>query len=148
MITHSKTPAGELSYYGLSLLSYLRESHPELAADAVFVAERADEAAQTYSGSIHEGRTHTEAEEAASAQLYRGLLFSPYNTLVHIIWDEFAQEIPEEEARFAARLLLPLCGEVLSKYDLTDDFASCAQYNQLYTELVGNIQILLGDGVQ
>lgn len=147
-MTHSKTPAGELSYYGLSLLSYLRESHPDLAADAAFVAERADEAAQTYSDTIHEGRTHTEAEEAASTQLYRGLLFSPYNTLVHIIWDEFAQEIPEEEARFAARLLLPLCGEVLRKYDLTDEFEYTPQYNQLYTELVGNIQILLGDGVQ
>lgn len=37
-----------------------------------------------------------EAEAAASDELYRRLHFSPYNTLVHILWDEFASEVPEE----------------------------------------------------
>ena len=43
------TPTGELSYYGLSLLSYLKDSHPELIAESEFIAERADSAAQAYS---------------------------------------------------------------------------------------------------
>ncbi|MBM6707127.1 DUF1896 family protein, partial [Bifidobacterium pullorum subsp. saeculare] len=35
----------ELSYYRLTLLSYLRESHPERAADDAFIRARADLAA-------------------------------------------------------------------------------------------------------
>ena len=46
------TPTGELSYYGLSLLSYLKDSHPELIAESEFIAERADRAAQAYSEAI------------------------------------------------------------------------------------------------
>ena len=34
----------ELSYYGLYLLSYLKENHPDKAHDAVFVESRADRA--------------------------------------------------------------------------------------------------------
>ena len=75
------TPTGELSYYGLSLLSYLKDSHPELIAESEFIAERADSAAQAYSEAIRSGCNHIEAEEIAREELYRGLHFSPYNTL-------------------------------------------------------------------
>ena len=100
--------------------------------------------------SIRAGSTHAEAEVAASDELYRGLHFSPYNTLVNILWDEFASEVPEEAARAVAlRLLaLPVFRDVLAKYDLTDDFAATPEYESLYTELVGTVQILLEDGLQ
>lgn len=148
-----QTPYEELSYYGLSLLSYLRDSHPELAADRSFIAERAERAeraAEVYSDAIRAGSSHTEAEAAASEELYRGLHFSPYNTLVHILWDEFASEIPEDAARAVAlRLLtLPALRDVLAKYDLADDFTATPEYQLLYTELVGTVQILLEDGLQ
>ena len=117
------TPTGELSYYGLSLLSYLKDSHPELIAESEFIAERADSAAQAYSEAIRSGCNHIEAEEIAREELCRGLHFSPYNTLVNILWREFEAEIPEDTARQAALRLLPLCRGVLEKYDLTDDFA-------------------------
>lgn len=147
MSDNRQTPSGELSYYGLSLLSYLRDSHPLLAADTSFIADRAAEA---YSDAIRAGSTHAEAEAAASDELYRRLHFSPYNTLVHILWDEFASEVPEEAARAVAlRLLaLPVFRDVLAKYDLADDFAATPEYSQLYTELVGTVQILLEDGLQ
>lgn len=150
MSDYRQTPSGELSYYGLSLLSYLRDSHPLLAADTSFIADRADRAAEAYSDAIRAGSTHAEAEAAASDELYRRLHFSPYNTLVHILWDEFASEVPEEAARAVAlRLLaLPVFRDVLAKYDLTDDFAATPEYSQLYTELVGTVQILLEDGLQ
>jgi len=108
MSDKQQTPYEELSYYGLSLLSHLRGSHPELAADRSFIAERADRAAEAYSDAIRAGSTHAEAEAAASEELYRRLHFSPYNTLVHILWDEFASEIPEEAARAVALRLLTL----------------------------------------
>lgn len=139
-----------MSYYGLSLLSYLRDSHPMLADDTAFIADRADRAAEAYSDAIRAGSTHTDAEAAASDELYRRLHFSPYNTLVHILWDEFASEVPEEAARAVAlRLLaLPVFRDVLAKYDLTDDFAATPEYESLYTELTGTVQILLEHGIQ
>ena len=82
----------------------------------------------------------------ANAELYRGLHFSVYNTLVNILWDEFSVEIPEDTARKVALQVLPLCGNVLAKYPLGDDFADTPAYDLLYTELVGTIQILLEDG--
>ncbi len=143
---NNPSPHGELSYYGLSLLSYLRDSHPGRAGDKAFIKERADSAAAIYSDTIKAGRTHTEAEAEASAELYRGLHFSPYNTLVNIIWDEFPMEIPEDNARAVALQALPMCAGVLTKYALDDDFADTPAYDALYTELTGTIQILLEDG--
>ncbi len=136
------TPRRELSYYGLSLLSYLKDSHPELIAESEFIAERADSAAQAYSEAIRSGCNHIEAEEIAREELCRGLHFSPYNTLVNILWKEFEAEIPEDTARQAALRLLPLCRGVLEKYDLTDDFADTPDYELFYTELTGTVQIL------
>ena len=137
----------ELSYYGLSLLSYLQENHPDRAADRMFIAERADSAAEVYSRTIRAGRTHVEAEEAAREDLFHGLHFSPYNTLGNVLWNEFAAEIPEKSARRVALLLLPLCREVLVKYDFSDDFAATPAYDLFYTELTGTVQILLEDGI-
>ena len=98
MTKKKQAPQGELSYYGLSLLSYLKDNHPDLAADHPFIANRADRAAEIYSDTVKSGLTHIEAEERASAELYRGLHFSPYNTLLNILWDEFSTEIPEDDA--------------------------------------------------
>jgi len=146
MTKNNLSPQGELSYYGLSLLSYLHDSHPDKAGDQAFIVQRADRAAEVYSEAIQSGLTHIEAEEQASAELYRGLHFSAYNILVNILWDEFPVEIPEDDARKVALQVLPLCGNVLAKYTLTDDFADTPAYDLLYTELVGTIQILLEDG--
>lgn len=146
MTKNNLSPGGELSYYRLSLLSYLQGSHPDKTGDRIFIAKRADRATEVYSEAIRSGLTHIEAEEQASAELYRGLHFSAYNTLVNILWDEFPEEIPEDDARKVALQVLPLCGNVLTKYTLTDDFADTPAYDLLYTELVGTIQILLEDG--
>ena len=146
MAKNNSSPRGELSYYGLSLLSYLSDSHPDKTGDKSFITKRADLAAEVYSEAIRDGLTHIEAEELANAELYRGLHFSVYNTLVNILWDEFSVEIPEDTARKVALQVLPLCGNVLAKYPLGDDFADTPAYDLLYTELVGTIQILLEDG--
>ena len=42
----------ELSYYRLTLLSFLRESHPDLADDESFVTTRSDQAAEAFSAAI------------------------------------------------------------------------------------------------
>ena len=145
---HHNTPAGGLSYYGLALLDYLRDCHPDLASDDAFIRTRAQTAAEAYSRVIRSGGSRIDAAQQADATLYRGLHFSLYNTLVHIIWNEFADDIPEEDAREAARMLLPQAGEVARSYELTDDFAATPQYDRLYTELTGTVQILLDHGLQ
>ena len=145
--TKNKT-GQELSYYGFSLLSYLKENHPDRTGDTTFIEERADAAAETYSNAVKNGQTHVEAEELASNILYQGLHFSPYNTLVHILWNEFSDEIPEDKAKEIALQVRPLCSKVLDKYTLSDDFAGSPQYDELYTELTGIVAILLEDGLQ
>ncbi|WP_418176456.1 DUF1896 family protein [Alistipes finegoldii] len=44
--------------------------------------------------------------------------------------------------------MLPFMRGAAAQYDLTDDFASSPQYELLYTELTGNVQILLDHGLQ
>lgn len=137
----------ELSYFRLSLLSYLKDSHPHLVNDTAFIAARGDAAAEAYSAAIKSGQTHDQAGETANEVLYAGLLFSPYRILVRILWEEFEKEVSRALAEEVAIGLLPKLTEVFSKYKLTNDFDTSQEYNQLYTELTGTIQIFLEDGI-
>lgn len=138
----------ELSYFRLSLLSFLRESHPGLAINDAFITARADTAAEVYSTAIKNGLTHDRADELSNEVLYAGLLFSPCNILVNILWNEFSNEIPVETARLRALEILPKLDDVFGKYNLSDDFDATPEYNLLYTELTGAVQILIEDGIQ
>ena len=64
----------KLSYFRLSLLSYLRDSHPHLANNNAFIAARGDAAAEAYSVAVKNGQTHNQAGEIANEALYAGLL--------------------------------------------------------------------------
>ena len=144
----NKSTAVELSYFRLSLLSYLRDSHPDKATDKQFIASRGDAAAEAYSNIIKLGGSHDEADEIASQILYSGLHFSPYRTIVNILWDEFTDEIDPAQAEGVAMELLPRLSAVIKKYTLSDDFADSPEYDLFYTELTGAIQTLLEDGIQ
>lgn len=136
----SKNNLKELSYYGLLLRSYLNESHPGKADDFQYIKSRADSASETYSNAIKEGYSHDRASEMASQALYSGLLFSKFDTIRNILWEEFPY-IPENEVNQKVLALLPLCEEVFAEYTLHDEFAYSSEYDQLYTELVGLIDI-------
>jgi len=43
--------------------------------------------------------------------------------------------------------MLPKLNGVFNKYKLSDGFDTTEEYDQLYTELTGTIQILLEDGI-
>lgn len=145
---HNNTPVAGFSYFGLALLAHLRESHPHRAADSAFIAARATVAAQTYSEAICSGLTPPEASEKASEVLFQGLHFSLYATLRAVLCEEFAEEITEEELPEAVRILFPFVRDLETRYGLTDDFASTPEYDLLYTEVVGTVQILLRHGLQ
>lgn len=138
----------ELSYYRLSLLSFLRESHPELVNDTDFIATRGDSAAEAYSEAILTGSTHDAASEIANQILFAGLHFSKYN-VVTVLWNEFSDVVPQGSAQSLALQLLPVCEEVFAKYPLSDDFLFDPAFDNLYTEITGTILIWLDDnGVQ
>lgn len=132
-----------LSYYRLSLLSFLKESHPELLSDSDFITTRSDSAAEAYSHAIKSGLSHIYAEEMANHVLYEGLHFSLLDTLITILWNEFSVEIPEGEARDFALLLLPRCFDLQEKYTLPDDFLNSPDFDLLYTELTGFVSLYI-----
>jgi len=137
----------ELSYFRLSLLSYLRDSHPHLANDNDFITIRGDAAAEAYSTVVKNGQTHDQAGEIANEALYADLMFSPYRSIVRILWNEFEKEVTPVLAERVAMEMLPKLNGVFDIYKLSDSFETTAQYDQLYTELTGAIQILLEDGI-
>ena len=83
----SKLEPAEMSYFRLNLLSYLRAAHPDKANDLSFIAGRGDMAAEAYSQAIKNGLDHIQAAEIANEALFKGLLFSPFNTMVEILWN-------------------------------------------------------------
>ena len=139
----------EFSYYALSLLSFLRLSHPHKVTDTAFINARAELASGIFSDAIIDGSTHIQASELANEALYRGLHFSAHDTIVEILWSEFANEVPIPLTDEFAIKLYPNLTKVFSRYNLTDDFVGSGEYMQLYTELTGAIQIWIEDnGVQ
>lgn len=133
----------ELSYYRLTLLSYLKESHPHLVSDTEFIKNRADEASEAYSEAVKEGLSHPEAEELANLTLLRNLHFSQYDMIIHVLWNEFSGIIPQGEAKLYAGKILFQCEPVFLEYPLSDEFAYSPLYDKLYTELTGFISIWL-----
>ncbi|QGY45751.1 DUF1896 family protein [Maribellus comscasis] len=133
----------EISWFKLSLLHFLYESHPELTDDTDLLNIRSDLAAITYSEAIKNGHNQQEAEELALNDLYKGLHFSKHDTLVTILWNEFPREIPMGQAKEFAIELLPKVEDVFSNYTLNDEFVFSAEFNNLYSELTGAITFWL-----
>jgi hypothetical protein len=146
---NGKKAIPDISYFRLSLTDFIRESHPELLTDNAFISARAEAAAETYSQDIRSGSNQIEATEQANAVLFVGLHFSRHDTLVNILWNEFANVIPEDDAKSWAIRLFPECEPVFAEYPLTDDFAYAPEYELLYTELTGVIAIYFEEhGIQ
>lgn len=135
----------EISWFKLSLLHFLFESHPELSNDKDLLNTRSDIASKTYSEAVKNGHTQQEAEELALKDLYHGLHFSKHDTLVTILWNEFSREVPMGQAKEFAIKLLPELEGIFSKYKLNDEFAFSPEFYGLYTELTGELSIWLED---
>ena len=133
----------ELSYYGLYLLSYLKDNHPDKAHDAAFVESRADRAAEMFEQARREGYPPEGAQEIAMAALLEGLRCSKYDTIIEVLWHECAEEVAQSDAPAVALRLLPYMEGIFTQYPLSDDFAYSPEYEQLYTELTGAVSISL-----
>jgi hypothetical protein len=142
-VNRKKKHAADISYFRLSLMDFLRESHPERFSDKRFIIDSANAATAAYEQVIRSGDTPLEAIEQANAVLYKGLHFSKHDTLVNILWNEFEDEVSEETAKDLAIQLLPNCETMFSKYPLSDGFAYEPEYELLYTELTGTIAMII-----
>ena len=145
----NKKHAPDISYFRLSLTEFLKESHPERLKDKRFIISCANAATEAYEQAILGGDTPIDAAYRANAVLFKGLHFSKHDTIVNILWNEFANEIPEEDAYDLAQKLLPECEQVFDGYPLYDNFASEVEYELLYTELTGTIALYIeSHGIQ
>ena len=138
-----KNPAPDISYFRLSLMDFLRESHPERSKDHRFIIACTEAATDAYERAIRSGDNPLQATEQANAVLYSGLHFSKHDTLVNILWNEFANEVPEDDAKSLAIELLPDCEPIFAGYPLSDNFAYEPEYELLYTELTGTIALII-----
>ncbi len=133
----------EISYYRLTLLSFLKECHPHLSSDNDFIKTRADEASEAYSNAIKEGLSQTEAEELANLALFKGLLFSRHDTIVNVLWNEFSGIVPQSEAKDYAIKILTQCEFLFLQYPISNEFMYSPEYEKLYNELTGFIDLWL-----
>ncbi|MTK53340.1 DUF1896 domain-containing protein [Paludibacter sp.] len=133
----------ELSYYGLYLLSFLNENHPERLPDTDFIETRSALADDVYEQSRREGHAVEQAQELAMTALLKDLHFSKFNTLIEVLWNEFAEDVPPENAAEVAFKIQPSMNGVFSKYSLSDDFAYTNEYNALYSELTGAVLLYI-----
>ncbi|HBK40872.1 MAG TPA: hypothetical protein DDZ57_04790 [Porphyromonadaceae bacterium] len=137
-----KTAARDLSYFTLTLQSYLNESFPELSVDKTFIEERADLAAKTYSDALAAGHTQIEAAELSNSVLYEGLHFSGFDTLFKVVCNEFDTYMADEDLRPFAQKMYPHCKEVFANYPTDEpEFIDSPAYDLLYTELTGTVAL-------
>ena len=132
-----------LSYYGLYLLQYLKENHPDKPADPDFISVRDGLAADPFEQDRRAGYPVEGAQELAMQTLLQGLHFSEYRTLVDVLESEFAGTVPSGKVQSLALKLLPKFKEIFSGYPLSDDFARSPEYGRLYTELTGAAAIYI-----
>lgn len=140
-----KTEQRELSYFRSLLEKYLGEHHPDKATDLAFIESRAAEALDVYVMYVASGVAHLEAEALANETLFAGLHFSKYDTIIEVLWNEFADEIPQGLAERLGAILLgnTAVQKVFARYDIGDNFDGKPEYDSLYTELTGIIQMVI-----
>ena len=125
---------GELSYFEMALLFYLKESHPHMADDKAFIRERADSAAEAYEHAIREGLSVAQALELADTVLYQDLRFSRFDAVFEAVSEWFPEILPEERTDFCLKVLPP-AEAVFNKYPIDDRFESSPSYHTLTVEL-------------
>lgn len=140
-----KTTKKELSYYRLRLEAYLKDYHPHRLTDEMFIVERSDTAMRTYENAFLSGETPDEADNTALQTLFQGLQFSEYFFIEQILDNEFFDEVPVELMAQLSALLLKndAVKATIAKYNPDDAFDEKPEYDLLYTELTGVIQLII-----
>ena len=99
---------------------YLRERHPQLQYRAQLLDRRSAVAADLYRRTCDAGGSAECALRLADRSLFRGLLFSKFDTIDLILANDFP-DIPEDQRRTVARALLTPCEPIFAGYGYTTD---------------------------
>lgn len=132
-----------LSYYGLYLLQYLKENHPDKPADPDFISVRDGLAADTFeqarrAGYPVEGRRNWRCRPSC-----KGCISPSTVPLWMCLRANLPARCPSGKVQSLALKLLPKFKEIFSGYPLSDDFARSPEYGRLYTELTGAAAIYI-----
>ena len=138
-------PQKDLSYFRLRLQELLNTSFPEKAHDQKFINERSSWAANAYEGAFKNGNPIEQCNHIAEYILFEALHFSEFDTIFQVVCNEFDMRMADEELRPFALKMLAVCERVFANYKLTDDFADTAEFDILYTELIGTIAIWIDE---
>lgn len=135
------TQQKDLSYFALRLQELLNTSFPEKASDQKFIAYRSRLASHAYEGALMAGNAPQQCDEIANYILFEGLHFSKFDTVFKVVCSEFDTLMADEALRPFALKMFPVCEEIFTGYELTDDFAYTTAFDLCYTELTGTIAL-------
>lgn len=116
------------------LRHFLEVRHPPRQFHRAMIERRSRLAFESYTQSIELGATADSAVRAADKVLFRGLLFSKYDT-VHLILATDFPAIPESQRQEVALRLVRICAPIFRAYNLNDDFAERPEFRMLKEEL-------------
>jgi hypothetical protein len=140
-----------LNYYGLSLLKYLKDYHPDLSLDYDFIMHRADMGSQCAADYVMshgtDAMSQCEANNLAHQLMTEGLEFSEHDIIFNVVdeyYDRTGYARPAEEVRSIAIELRPQLKSVFAKYPTDDPGfpASCA-YDDMVARLARKAARLL-----
>ena len=124
------------------LRHFLEIRHPPRQFHHVMIERRSRLAFESYAQSVELGVPAASAVRAADKVLFRGLLFSKYDT-VHLILTTDFPAIPENQRQEIALRLVRICAPIFRAYDLKDDFSERPEFRQLKEELRTGIRSLI-----
>lgn len=113
---------------------FLEVRHPPRQFHRAMIERRSRLAFESYTQSIELGATADSAVRAADKVLFRGLLFSKYDT-VHLILATDFPAIPESQRQEIALRLVRICAPIFRAYNLNDDFAERPEFRQFKEDL-------------
>lgn len=116
------------------LRHFLEVRHPPRQFHRAMIERRSRLAFESYTQSVELGATADSAVRAADKVLFRGLLFSKYDT-VHLILATDFPAIPESQRKEVALRLTRICTPIFRAYNLNDDFAEHPEFRQLKEDL-------------
>lgn len=127
-----KTP--DEKWFRERLRHFLEIRHPPRQFHRAMIERRSRLAFESYVQSVEQGTTADSAVRTADKMLFRGLLFSKYDT-VHLILATDFPAIPESQRQEVALRLTRICAPIFRAYNLNDDFAEQPEFRQLKEEL-------------
>lgn len=131
----------DLSFFTVRLVELLQLSFPELSKDSRFISGRSQLAADAYDNAFKAGNQVAVCDRIAEQVLFENLHFSKFDTIFKVVCNEFDTIMADHELHPFALEMLSVCEPVFVQYALTEEFADSDEFDLLYTELTGTVQI-------